>query len=134
MHREAASAAAGTGNKALRGKMNRNRRSSKRKIIVASISALFAILLFWLVLHLVVDRGLLDEQFGDSGEWGDEEDEQITLLFGDAQDEVYVSDDKIDTYLIIGTDAGNRADTGSKSGSYDGHQVHHSSWIHRLRS
>ena len=114
--------------------MNRNRRSSKRKIIVASISALFAILLFWLVLHLVVDRGLLDEQFGDSGEWGDEEDEQITLLFGDAQDEVYVSDDKIDTYLIIGTDAGNRADTGSKSGSYDGHQVHHSSWIHRLRS
>ena len=86
--------------------MNRNRRSSKRKIIVATVAALFAILLFWLVLHLVVSRGLLDEQFGDSGEWGDEEDEQITLLFGEDQDEVYVSDDNVDTYLIIGTDAG----------------------------
>ena len=86
--------------------MNRNRRSSKRKIIVAIVAALFAILLFWLVLHLVVSRGLLDEQFGDSGEWGDEEDEQITLLFGEDQDEVYVSDDNVDTYLIIGTDAG----------------------------
>lgn len=83
--------------------MNRNRRSSKRKIIVATIAALFAILLFWLVLHLVVDRGLLDEQFGDSGEWGDEEDEQVSLMF---EGDEYVSDDKLDTYLIIGTDAG----------------------------
>ena len=83
--------------------MNRNRRSSKRKIIVATIAALFAILLFWLVLHLVVDRGLIDEQFGDSGEWGDEEDEQVSLMF---EGDEYVSDDKLDTYLIIGTDAG----------------------------
>lgn len=83
--------------------MNRNRRSSKRKIIVATVAALFAILLFWLVLHLVVDRGLLDEQFGDSGEWGDEEDEQVSLMF---EGDEYVSDDKLDTYLIIGTDAG----------------------------
>jgi len=79
-----------------------NNRSSKRKIIMALVIAAAAILLFWLVLRFVVDRGMLDEQFGDSGEWG-EEDEQISLMFGEDE---YVSDDNIDTYLIMGTDAG----------------------------
>ena len=81
--------------------MNRNR-NSKGKLILTLVIAIIAILLFWLALHLIVDRGLLDEQFGDSGEWG-EEDEQTTLMFGEDE---YVSDDRLDTYLIFGTDAG----------------------------
>lgn len=76
--------------------------NSKRKIILGIVIALLAILLFWLVLRFVVNRTLLDEQFGDSGDWSDEE-EQTELTIGD---NVYVSDDNIDTYLIIGTDAG----------------------------
>ena len=81
--------------------MNKNR-NSKRKIILALIVAVIAILLFWLMLKFVFDRTELGDQFGDSGEWG-EEDEQISLTFGDTE---YVSDDNIDTYLIIGTDGG----------------------------
>ena len=46
--------------------MNRNR-NSKGKLILTLVIAIIAILLFWLALHLIVDRGLLDEQFGDSG-------------------------------------------------------------------
>jgi anionic cell wall polymer biosynthesis LytR-Cps2A-Psr (LCP) family protein len=83
--------------------MNRSRQSRKRKIVVAGIAAFLAILLFWLVLRFVVDRGLLDEQFGDSGEWGDEETEQIALTIGDKD---YWTEDLFDTYLMIGTDAG----------------------------
>ena len=86
--------------------MNRSRNSSKRKIIVALIAAFLAILLFWLVLRFVVDRGLLDEQFGDSGEWGDEETEQISLTIGDKD---YWTEDLFDTYLMIGTDGGGEA-------------------------
>lgn len=81
--------------------MNRHR-NSKRKIFVGLAIALAAILLFWLVLKLLVDRGIIDEQFGDSGDWGNES-EQIILTFGDDE---YVSDDNIDTYLMIGTDGG----------------------------
>ena len=84
--------------------MNRNRNStSKARIILALIAACLAILLFWLVLRFVVDRGLLDEQFGDSGEWGDEETEQISLTIGDKD---YWTEDLFDTYLMIGTDGG----------------------------
>lgn len=75
---------------------------SKRKILAGIIAALIAIALFGLVIYLIEHRGFRDEQFGDSGDWGDEED-QVELEFGD---KYYVSDDNINAYLIIGTDAG----------------------------
>ena len=84
--------------------MNRNRNTvSKRKIIIAVVAALAAILLFWLVLRFVVDKSLLDEQFGDTGGWGDNDIEETAITIGDTD---YVSLDNIDTYLLIGTDAG----------------------------
>lgn len=83
--------------------------NSKRKIILGIAIALLAILLFWLVLRFIVSRTELDEQFGDSGEWSDE-DGLIDLVIGDTE---YVSEDNIDSYLIIGTDAGGE-DLGEK--------------------
>ena len=54
------------------------------------------------MLRFVVNRTLLDEQFGDSGDWSDE-DEGVELTIGGVD---YKSDDNIDTYLLIGTDGG----------------------------
>lgn len=76
---------------------------SKRKIILTILIALVVIGLFGLVLHLIENRGLLDEQFGDTGDWGDGAIETSELTFND---ELYISNDSIDTYLVIGTDSG----------------------------
>ena len=78
-------------------------KTATRKIIIGVLAALLAIALFGLVIHLIERRGLIDEQFGDSGDWGEDEEEQTELEIGD---KYYVSDDNIDAYLIIGTDAG----------------------------
>lgn len=86
----------------LKHRLMNNNRSSKRKIILALVIALIAILLFWLVLRFVVDRGMVDEQFGDTGEFG-ETAEPSALTFGDR---AYITEDDIDTYLIFGTDGG----------------------------
>ena len=64
-------------------------------LIAAAVAGLFA------VMTLIEKRGLLDEQFGDSGEW--KKDDDTELFFGDRE---YVSKDDIDTYLIMGTDGG----------------------------
>lgn len=78
------------------------RRTSKRKIIMAVVIAIIAILLFWLVLRFIVNSNLLDEQFGDTGGWGNDI-EQTVLTIGDTD---YVSLDDLDTYLLFGTDGG----------------------------
>ena len=73
------------------------RRNSKRKIILAAGITLVAILLFWLVLRFVVNSSLLDEQFGDSGEWGGSgEDEEVYLTIDDKD---YISNDDIEVYV-----------------------------------
>lgn len=78
--------------------------NSKRKLILALIIAIIAILLFWLVLHLVVNSSLLDEQFGDSGDWGGSgEDEEVYLTIDDKD---YISNDDIEVYVAAGTDGG----------------------------
>lgn len=78
--------------------------NSKRKLILALIITIIAILLFWLVLNLVVNRNLLDEQFGDSGDWGDSgEDEEVYLTIDDKD---YISNDDIEVYVAAGTDGG----------------------------
>lgn len=79
------------------------RRNSKRKIILAVLIAIIAILLFWLVLRFIANRTELDEQFGDTGGWGGSDIEETDITIGDTD---YVSLDDIDTYLLIGTDAG----------------------------
>ena len=60
---------------------------------------MLAIGAFALVLNLIEKHGLVDEQFGDTGDWG--EDGAQYLLIGD---NIYVTDDDIDAYLIAGTD------------------------------
>ena len=76
--------------------------NSKRRIILALIIALLAILLFWLVLRFIDGRLELDEQFGDTGDWGSD-DEETVIMIGDKE---YVTNDDLDTYLFIGTDGG----------------------------
>lgn len=82
----------------------RSERGSK-KIIIGILVAALLIGGFGLGLHLIEKRGLNDEQFGDTGDWGsDEEDEELLITLDDTE---YVTHDDVDTYLVIGTDAGN---------------------------
>ena len=82
--------------------MNRNRKS-KQKIILALAITIIAILLFWLALRFVVSRGLIDEQFGDTGGWGGDEDNESFLSIGDKE---YITNDDIEVYVAAGTDGG----------------------------
>ena len=81
----------------------RENRGSKKKIIIGILIAVLLIAVFGLVMHLIENHGLRDEQFGDTGDWGDEAPETTELSFGD---KLYISNDNLDTYLIIGTDSG----------------------------
>ena len=82
----------------------RSYRTSKRRVIIGIIVAIVLIAAFGLVMYLIEHHGLLDEQFGDTGGW-DEDEEQIEISLDDKD---YFSDDKIDAYLLIGTDAGGK--------------------------
>lgn len=75
---------------------------SNKKIIAVIVAAILLVALFGVGIHFIEKLGLKDQQFGDTGDWGEEE-EQTILEFGDKS---YVSDDDVDAYLIIGTDAG----------------------------
>lgn len=82
----------------------RRTRINKRTIVLVIFAALIAILLFWLAIRFIAGRGILDEQFGDTGKWGqDAEEEENYLSIGDKD---YISEDDIDVYVIAGTDAG----------------------------
>ena len=74
-----------------------------RKIIVIIISAIVLIVLFGVAVHLFEEHGLLDEQFGDKGDWGASDDDEILFSFNDKD---YISHDDVDIYLIAGTDTG----------------------------
>jgi len=76
--------------------------SDKRRVIIGIIAAVLAIGLFGVCVHFIESRSMKDEQLGDSGDWG-EGDEETILSFGDND---YVTNDNIDTYLLIGTDNG----------------------------
>lgn len=82
--------------------MSGNRgRIKKRNIIIKLLIAVLAIALFGIAVHLIEKHGLLDEQFGDTGEWGD--DSRIELYL-DERD--FISDDNVKVYMLAGTDAG----------------------------
>lgn len=81
----------------------RNRQESKRRATLLIIGIVLMIALVGMVLHLIEKHGELDVQFGDTGGWGDDDSEPIELLLNDID---YISDDKVQTYLIAGTDAG----------------------------
>lgn len=76
--------------------------SDKRRVIIGIIAAVLAIGLFGVCVHFIESRSMKEEQLGDSGDWG-EGDEETILSFGDND---YVTNDNIDTYLLIGTDNG----------------------------
>ena len=76
------------------------RADKKRRIVLGTIGVILLTSLFVLAMHLIEKHGLADVHFGDIGGWGNDE---IILTIGDSD---YRSDDDIDTYLFIGTDAG----------------------------
>lgn len=79
---------------------------SKRRIIISVIAGVLLIVLFGLGLYMIEKHGLLDEQFGDSGEWG--KDEDIDTIYLTYDDEDYICTDDVDAYLIAGTDGGGK--------------------------
>ena len=76
-------------------------RGSRRRVVIGILVAVFLIALFGLAVYLIEKHGLLDEQFGDSGDWGKNGAEQFSLELNDRE---YVSSDDIDAYLVIGKD------------------------------
>lgn len=79
---------------------------SRNKAIALIITAVLLIAAFGVVVYLIESRGFLDEQFGDSGDWGsDDGSGEIWLSFDDVD---YTCTDDVDAYLIAGTDAGGR--------------------------
>lgn len=75
--------------------------SDKRRVIIGIIVAVLAIVLFGTCVYFIERRSMKEEQLGDSGDWGD--GEETILSLGDSD---YVTNDNIDTYLLIGTDNG----------------------------
>ena len=67
-------------------------RSSGGRVIIGVLIAVLAIAVFGLVLHLIEKHGLIDEQFGDTGDWGEDSGIQY-LTIGN---EIYVTKDDID--------------------------------------
>ena len=76
-------------------------RGSRRRVLIGILVAVLLIALFGLAIYLIEKHGLLDEQFGDSGDWGKNGAEQFSLELNDRE---YVSSDDIDAYLVIGKD------------------------------
>ena len=66
-------------------------------------AAALIIALLGLGAYLIEKHDLLDEQFGDTGDWGDDEDDETLFTFNDAD---YISDDRVKAYMFAGTDAG----------------------------
>lgn len=81
--------------------MRRNELNRKKALIILLI-AVVLIAVFGVCMHLIEKHGLKDIQFGDTGDWGGEDDE-IYLTFNDKD---YISRDDVNAYLIAGTDAG----------------------------
>lgn len=79
------------------------RNNSKRRVIIGVIAAVLMIVLLYLALRFIESRGLLDEQFGDTGGWGDEPPEEQILSIGETD---YITMDNIEAYMLVGTDNG----------------------------
>lgn len=79
----------------------RDRSDNKRKAIIGVLALVLAVACLALVMHLIEERGLLDEQFGDSGNWGSDNEVQLDL-----NGKLYSTTDNIDTYLLLGLDRG----------------------------
>lgn len=80
--------------------------SSKRKIIIGALIALLLIAAFGGVMHFIEKHGEQDEQYGDTGDWGQDESETGSEFTLDFPNTTYVCKDDVTTYLLIGTDAG----------------------------
>lgn len=76
-------------------------RGSRRRVFTGILIALILIALFGCGVYFVEKKGLLDQQYGDSGQWGKEEVKQFSLELNDRE---YVSSDDINAYLVIGKD------------------------------
>lgn len=78
----------------------------KKPVIIAALAGLLLIGLLAFSTHMIENSGLTeDEQFGDTGDWseGGGTGTEWELNFPET---TYVSNDEIETYLLIGTDAG----------------------------
>lgn len=95
-----------------------NNRKKKRNVILAVLLALLLIAGFGAAMRFIEQQSSEgeEEQIGDTGEWGDGEAEESILVFDNKE---YMITDDIDTYLLIGTDAGTPDDAEVKEG-FDG--------------
>ena len=86
-------------------KDSRDRRGSKRRLLAELLIAVIVIALFGAALMLYEGSSRRREGLGDSGSWGeetgeaDEQEIQLTL-----NERVYAYTDRLEAYLLIGTD------------------------------
>ena len=86
-------------------KDSRDRRGSKRRLLAELLIAVIVIALFGAALMLYEGASRRREGLGDSGSWGeetgeaDEQEIQLTL-----NERVYAYTDRLEAYLLIGTD------------------------------
>lgn len=78
-------------------------RGSKRRVLIGIIISVLLIACFGAGVYLFEKHGLLDEQFGDSGDWGKKSEEKTYLKFGS---KLYHTSDSVDSYLLVGLDDG----------------------------
>ena len=84
-------------------------RKGKSVIIKSILAVIAAAAVLGGAMHFIESRGHLDEQLGDSGEWGGEEGSEFYLYLNDKN---YKCTDDIDAYLLIGTDAAKEGEDG----------------------
>ena len=79
-----------------------DRKQVKKKTLMIVLAIILALALIGAAAYLLDLRGE-EGQFGDTGLWDEDEEEEIYLTINDVD---YVSTDDIDAYVIAGTDGG----------------------------
>ena len=79
----------------------KNIKKDKHRIINWLITAVLLIAMFGVGLHFLEGLGVKDEQFGDTGDWGEKRPKEYVLQMKERD---YYSTDDIDAYLLFGTD------------------------------
>ena len=69
----------------------RSSRDGKSKIIIGILAAALLIAAFGVGMYLMEKRGVIDEQFGDTGDWGSDDAEEILDTLDDME---YTSTDR----------------------------------------
>ena len=76
-------------------------RGRRKTILIGILVLAVAVIGLWLVMRIIENQGIIDEQFGDSGNWGGGDEIQLEL-----DNKLYECSDRLDSYLLIGLDRG----------------------------